>query len=475
MSEPVGFCRKRRLVIPTHPSYIQSRVGATAFRSNSATTIKLTSLTISHKLFGVAACAALLSSPVLSQVVVSPLPVLIGQAIASHPSVQSQELLVHVANAGVDSARWHYFPTPSASVQQVGANASDANYQGDARVSTLAVSQPLWTWGRLTAGMDKAQAQAVVAMAGFEEAKLQLAIRVLQSYGEWYAAYRKRIAYEKGLELHERLKAQAARRMEAGQAAPIDLAFAQGRRATIAAEMDATQTQEQIGLSRLSQLIGRTLDSGALAANPVAPMPLAGQLDVLLTQAGETSPTLARYRGQAQIQRAAMQEQKASTMPEVSVKLERQYGNFSYPGSVPQTRAFVGFSSNFGPGLSRQSALVEAANRHAAALADIETQQRAIVEQVLTDHALLTHFETRRQALQQSADLSDQVLLSTDRQYLTGRKTWQDLMNAAREQVQPQLHLADLDASQLVASWRMALLTAGMARTLGWGQPPVSP
>lgn len=445
-----------------------------AFRNNSANTIKLTSLTISCRLFLVATFAVFMTPPVHSQAQINPLTALIEQALASHPSVQNQELLVKVAKAGVDGARWQFFPTPALSVQQVGANATDAGYQGDSHVSTLSVTQPLWTWGRLSAGMDKAQAQALVAVAGYEESKLQLAIRVLQSYGEWFAAYRKRTAYEKGLALHERLKTQAERRMQAGQAAPIDLAFAQGRLATMEAEMDATQTQEQIGLARLSQLIGRTLDSNALAASTPDPIPVTTQLAVLLGQADETSPTLARYRGQAQIQLAAMQEQKASTMPEVSFRLERQYGNFSYLGSEPQTRAFVGFSSNFGPGLSRQSALVEASNRHAAALADIETQQRAIVEQVLTDHALLTHFETRRKALQQSADLSDQVLLSTDRQYLTGRKTWQDLMNSAREQVQPHLQLADLDASQLVASWRMALLTGGMASTLGLGQPKVS-
>ena len=77
----------------------------------------------------------------------------------------------------------------------------------------------------------------------------------------------------------------------------------------------------------------------------------------------------------------------------------------------------------------------------------------------MTDHATLITTQSRRLALQTSAELSDRVLASWDRQYLSGRKTWQDLMNSAREQVQVQAQLADLEGTQLVASWRLALTT----------------
>lgn len=77
----------------------------------------------------------------------------------------------------------------------------------------------------------------------------------------------------------------------------------------------------------------------------------------------------------------------------------------------------------------------------------------------MTDHALVVTSQNRRQALRASADLAGQVLASRDRQYLSGRKSWQDLMNAAREQVQVQVQLADLVGAQLVASWRLALTT----------------
>ncbi len=431
--------------------------------------------TISLKTFAFCVVAAFLTAPAQSQVLGNPLTQLIEQTLANHPSLQNQEQLVKAAQAGVDAARWQYFPTPAISVQQAAARSTDTSYLGDARVSTLSLTQPIWTWGRLSAGMDKAQAQAIAATAGYQETQLQLAIRVLQSYGDWLSAHHKLVAFKKGVELHERLKAQANRRMEAGQAAPIDLAFAQGRLATMVAEMAATQAQAQIGLVRLTQLSGQTLVPDVLATNAPKSFPLAALPEELLAQADAASPMLARYRAQAQIQFAAIQEQKASALPEVSFRLEQQYGNFSYVGSQPQTRGFVGISSNFGAGLSRQAALAEVINRHAAALADVQAQRRTLGEQILTDHALLVQAGTRSQALQQAAELAEQVLASSDRQYLTGRKTWQDLMNSAREQVQAQLQLVDLEVLQLVASWRLALLTSGLANTLMQGQPKASP
>jgi outer membrane protein, adhesin transport system len=115
---------------------------------------------------------------------------LIATALASHPSAQGQRALVQSAEAGVDTARWQFYPTPSVSVDSVNASAADRLYQGDNRVSTLRLQQPLWTGGRLSAGMDKAAAGLVVSQASLEEVRLQLGLRVVQTYGDWFADYR---------------------------------------------------------------------------------------------------------------------------------------------------------------------------------------------------------------------------------------------------------------------------------------------
>ena len=137
---------------------------------------------------------------------------LINSVLALHPSAEGQRALVQSAAAGVDSARWQFYPTPSVSIETAQSRATDRLYQGDNRVSTARLQQPLWTGGRLTAGMDKAAAGLVVSQASLEEVRLQLGLRVMQAYGDWLSAYLKTLASEKSLATHLRLREQVQRR-----------------------------------------------------------------------------------------------------------------------------------------------------------------------------------------------------------------------------------------------------------------------
>ncbi|WP_396441015.1 TolC family protein [Limnohabitans sp.] len=400
------------------------------------------------------------------------LPDLLAMAVTTHPTIQTQQALIGAAQQGVSNARWQYFPTPSLSAQSAKASSTDTSYAGDTNVTVLALTQPLWSGGRIEAGIDKAQAYAEAAQASLTEAQQQLAIRVVQAYGDWLSAHRKRTAFQVGQAQHIRLKDQVARRIQEGQAPASDLALAQSRLASLNADLAMASTQEEVSLARLSQLVGKPVTGKTLSASLAEPLQLSDRVTDLLTQAQSHSPTLARARSNAQAQLATIQEAKSATLPEVSLRLENQRGNFNYSGSAQQSRAFINVTSRLGAGLSSFAAVNEAVQRHAAALAEIESQQRSLAEQITTDHALLVTSQSRRQALQQSAELADQVLASWDRQYLSGRKSWQDLMNSAREQVQVQAQIADLEGSQLVASWRLALITGQLQISTGQLQIP---
>ena len=392
---------------------------------------------------------------------------LLSLAVDSHPSVQSQLSLLGAAEEAVNSALWQYYPTPSVSVQNTLNPQTVAGFSGDSRVTVLALTQPLWTGGRIEAGVDKAQAYAQGASASLAETKQQLAIRVVQAYGDWLSAYRKRLAYQVGLAQHVRLKDQVVRRIHEGQAAASDLALAQGRLSSLEADLALASTQEEVSLARLSQLLGQPVVSHSLTRSLSNPLPVSLSISDLLAQAQSFAPALIRARSNVQVQQSAIQEARSANLPEVSLRLERQHGNFSFLGSPSQTRGFVTLSSKLGAGLSTFAAVNETVQRHAAALSELEAQQRNLAEQVMTDHALLVTSQSRRQALQSSADLADEVLASWDRQYLAGRKSWQDLMNSAREQVQVRAQLADLEGTQLVASWRLALITGQLAKRTG--------
>lgn len=407
---------------------------------------------------------------------------LITSALASHPSAQAQRALTASAQASVDSARWQFYPTPSVAIESAHASASDTAYQGDGVVSTLRLQQPLWSGGRLTAGMNKAEAGVIASQASLEETRQQLALRVLQTYGDWLAAHLKILAYEQSMATHVRLRDQVKRRIEQGASADSDLILAVSRMQSIAADISVARAQKDIALARLGQLLGRPIDDTALNATPnatpnatssaafAAPRPVNSGVPKLLDLALAVNPTIHKARAQAKAQESVIAERRADLSPEVYLRAERQYGNHSVSNAGPENRLFIGLSSRFGAGLSSLSNVEAAKSQHQAALAEVEVQSRTVSEQVLADYALATSSDSRLDALNASLEAAEQVSKSYDRQFLAGRKTWLDVMNAARELAQTEVQLADIKSTQVVVTWRLAIYTQGIAAVVGSGE-----
>lgn len=388
---------------------------------------------------------------------------LMALALASHPSAQSQRAQLQSAQSGLESARWQFYPTPSIAVEQAHTASTDPSYRGDNRVATLRLQQPLYTGGRLSASMDKAKASLEIGQSALEEVEQQLGLRVVQAYGEWMSAHLKTQAQEKSVSTHIRLSEQVKRRISVGTSADSDLVLAMARLESVHAESQATRAQGEMALARLNQLLGNPVDIATLTAllAPARELPVDSQ--AVLAQALQKSPAIQKAKAQARAQEAVVLERRAELSPEVYLRLERQYGNFNLPNSSPENRLFFGLSSRFGAGLSSLTNVEAARTQHQAALAEIEVQSRNVAEQVLTDQALALSSARRLQAVQAALNANADVSASYDRQFLAGRKTWIDVMNAARELTQTEMQLADLQASLVAVSWRLAIYTLGIA------------
>ncbi|MHB1215673.1 MAG: TolC family protein [Thiobacillus sp.] len=392
---------------------------------------------------------------------------LISSALRGHPSIQAQQAQERGAKAGVDSATWQYYPTPSLAIENATASSSDTSYQGDSTVSTVRLQQPLWTGGRLTAGVKKAEAGVSVSQAALEEVRQQLALRVVQSYGDWLSAHLKILAYEYSMATHVRLRDQVKRRIEQGASSDSDLILAVSRLQSVAADLSVGRAQKDIALARLGQLLGRRVDDAALSAALASPRPVIADPQKLLDLALAINPGLHKAQAQAVVQETVIAERRADLSPEVYLRAEWQNGNHTDPNGASETLLFVGLSSRFGAGLSSLSNIENARSQHQAALAEVDVQSRAVTEQILADHVLATSSDNRLEALNASLEAAGQVSESYDRQFLAGRKTWLDVMNAARELTQTQVQLADIKSAQIVATWRLAIHTQGLAAVVG--------
>lgn len=404
----------------------------------------------------------------------SALPRLIEDVFISHPSVRAQQALGRSSQEAAKAARWQYYPTPSVSIEGAKAARTDLSYAGDDHVTILRLQQPLWTGGRLTAGVDKAEAGILASQASLENTRLELTLRVVQAYSDWLGSHHKINAYEKSLQAHTRLRQKIVRRIEEGISPQVDLTLVVGRTEQTDAELSVAKAQQAAALTQLSQLVGHPVQAADLSQAISSPVRLGESQQVLLERAQAGNPGVARLLATVRIQEAEIAERKADMSPEVYLRAERQYGNFSYAGRPPENRIFLGVSTRFGAGLSSISQVGGAQARYDAALADVESTRVSLGAQVMADYMLAESGQRRLLLLDASLRSAEAISQAWDRQFLAGHKSWLDVMNAVRELAQVEIQIADVKAAQLLLTWRLAIYARGVDAVIAQDQEKVS-
>jgi adhesin transport system outer membrane protein len=387
---------------------------------------------------------------------------LLATAAMEHPSVAAASAKAGAAAADLSGARWQFYPTPSVSVENARTESTDRSYLGDGTVSIIRLQQPLWTGGRLTAGVDKGEANLRLNQAALAESREQQALRVIQFYGDWLSARLRVEALVKSQSAHQRLRQQVANRLSEGASALSDLTLAESRLKVVDSELQAAQVQLRGALARLGQLYGSPVSDNALAHKIASPRLIRTPLPQLVDMAQDVSPGIRRASEGVQVSTAAISEKRADLSPELFVRAERQHGDHVFATAPPSNRLFVGLSSRFGAGLSNVTAVDSLRKQQEAAQREVDVLKRSLQEQIEVDHAQAAAAESRIAALEAALAASLEVSLSYDRQFLAGRKAWLDVMNAAREVAQTETQLADARSGYLVYTWRLALLTAGL-------------
>ena len=78
----------------------------------------------------------------------------------------------------------------------------------------------------------------------------------------------------------------------------------------------------------------------------------------------------------------------------------------------------------------------------------------------MNDLSVIRSLQQRMQAIQGALDSSMAVLDSFERQFNAGRKTWLDLMTAAKDVAQNEMQWAELRGAELQTSWHLHILTS---------------
>lgn len=389
------------------------------------------------------------------------LPNLIQIAVQNHPLVRSAMASESSARKSIESVEWQAYPTPSITVEGAKASATDLNYRGDDKVTTLRLTQPLFSGGAYTAQLERAKANLLVSQASTKETSLQIAQKVVASYSDWLTAQLKAQSWQKSVTIHQKLLQSAKNRIAQGVSASSDLVLVQGRLDATNAELFSAALQAELALNKLREQLDLPLTAKNLKTDASSPLSASASLESLLIDAEGFSPSIEKAKAQVLLAQANASERQSSLLPDVNLRIERQIGNFAIAKTTPENRILLSVTTKFGAGLSSFSNISAAQALEESAQLEIQTQRRILREQVLNDYSTSKSFKERLQTLQSALEASQTVLDSFERQFASGRKSWLDLMTIAREVAQNETQIADLKGAELQTVWRLHILTTG--------------
>ena len=400
---------------------------------------------------------------------------LVGLAICTHPAVSARKAEFKAAEADVQTARWQYFPTPSLMTRN---NNNKADSYGITATTTMAIQQPLWAGGRLDAGLEKARSQARSVDLSIAETQHSLAVNVTSVFQGWLQAKGRVDALGASVRFHEEQTRSIRRRIQGGVSAKVDMELVNARLAQARGDLDATQATVRNSLSRLSQLVGRTLgpDSLALpAAESGAQMPV---LEDLIAQAEVNYPALRRIDADVDTAQNEVALRRASIWPTISLRAEHnRYDHAASNGvsarTVRDNLLMLNVEYSTGAGLATISNIDASAARAIGLRESRESARRELVNAIVGDYEDYTSGRGRRIDILHTRKSAEDVLASYDRLFVAGKRSWLDVLNAARELTQAEMILADIEAQVAASAYRLTLYGGALdgCRSEGGSKP----
>ena len=379
----------------------------------------------------------------------------VAAAVFSHPQVRAAEGQIKAAGYDMRGAKWLRFP--SLSVEAMAITRGSVNASQDGTVLNVVVEQPIWAAGRIGATIDRAEAQLQVQRANLGEVARELALRTVQAYFDVAQSARRIDLFRDALVQHGALVETIERRVAQQVSARSDLDLAKARTSQVEQQLALALAQRSAGVNSLSELTGEA--SPDLGDVPRYDSTLHHPaIDQSVAKALACDPRIARLSAQSIVAHAEQRSARAALFPQL-------IGQVSSNEILGQ-RVGVALRAQTGNGLSQAAAAQGAAERARASEDGISTAQREVREAIRLD--FLNNGAARERAGKSlaAADNSRAVIDSYKRQFIAGRRTWLDVMNALQESMNTRLAVLESETTAQLTMARIAL------RTCSWEPRP---
>ena len=387
------------------------------------------------------------------------LSMLVAAAIDTHPSIKSARANRRAALQDIDAARRAKWPTVSAT--------TEANVGGPdttSQVAAIRIEQTLWDQGAQEARIAAVTTGADISALQLDLEQQDLAMQTINAWQALLGAQRRYNAANATVNIIAGFKAQMARRVDAQASPAIDLELVDARLLQTQVERLSAENNVQLALQNLSRLTGIT----DLSARPWA---APSQVAAPLTRAGEAAFEAAISRAdwdtvvqshplvtKARLEYSQVGEQlrakQADRWPQAYARIDQPLANNPLTGSN-QATLLVGLRYTPGAGFSTQLEAQALATRLEAQSFEIDKAARTVDQLIYDDQQTFSVSVAHAAAQSLSLAGSQRVLASYERQFQAGRKTWQDLLNAAREVAQNAFSLSDTQSTIQGAMYRL--------------------
>lgn len=366
-------------------------------------------------------------------------------AAASHASVTAKRAGVQAAQAEWDAAQLQNWPSPSAQTSP-GA--------GGGRTTVLSLEQSLWTGGRIGALVDAAEARTQAANHAVTESVQSVGFAVVNAYQGFAQAQGRAAVMHRFLARLERYRESMQRRVQSGASASGELELLQARHALATGQLRLACSNERVARSQLAVLASVDLPPEAVVRDAYSPeVPNLGDV---LNRSQQLSPVLRRIAQDVRAAQGEVSAKAAQRWPTVALVAQRHLQR-----GVPNTQSStsVGLQLQFNPGAGFSSlASARAAHAQVDALrASLEAARADLESRIRAEYEELRSAVMRREDGLLHVAAAGRVLASYERLFAVGKRSWLDVMNAARELSDAELAVADTEAQASASRYRLAL------------------
>lgn len=379
---------------------------------------------------------------------------LINNAISSHPRIQAAMASQKATTEGITAAKLNLLPEPSIS----------SGYDRDNDfVSQVNIRQPLWTAGRLSATVNQAIYDDKAAIEHIYEQQNTVAKTTIDAWQTYIQAIAQQRVHIENLNVLSDFEAMMQRRVGQGVSARIELDLVTNR---ILQEQTAYQgalEQQRIAAARLSQLTGQSIPSSGDTAMPSIKTlsTFAKQQAVSLEQQvfgqnGLNNPSVVKAQFQIESAKQQVIAQRAARYPTLYAQYEQAYYHNDDDDERDNDGQFsLGLSYTPGAGLSN-FALSRASEAQVSSLIQSqEAARRDVIEDIQVRYQQFVSAKDREVSLVAAVAGAQMVVSSYRRQFIAGRKSWLEVLNAVREHNDYQVQLVQTRAELLGAFYRL--------------------